>query len=397
MVSFEEALRLLLEKVPRLDVESCRLEEAGGRVLREKVVADRDFPAFDRVMMDGFGVRIADWQTGIREFRIMGSAPAGCPEAVLAGGPGACLEVMTGAPCPVGVDGIIPVEEVIGRTFQSVTFREDAEPVAGRFLHRRGSDAAAGTVLLESGRKLGAREIGVAASCGASVLAVSKIPRLAVVATGDELVAVGEFPAAHQIRQSNGHSMATALGRAGYPPATSTVMRDEISTAMPEMSRLLESHEWLVITGAVSMGGRDFVPQVLEDLGCVKIFHGIAQRPGKPAGCWIAPAGQVIVALPGNPVSALTGLHALVIPALKVASGELPPIGRRVAVDVGLKFPRMTRHLPVCIDAGGRVTSAPSGNSGDFIGLLASDGFVTLPPADAEDGSACGHLFTPWL
>jgi molybdopterin molybdotransferase len=372
--------------------------DATGRVLREKVAADRAVPAFDRVMMDGYALRFADWQAGHRSVRVSGSAPAGHAAVSLSAEIGSCVEVMTGAPCPSGADCIVPVEEVVGGDPGCVKFSKAAAPVAGRFIHRAGSDAAAGQILLESGVLLGSREIGVAASCGAAWLEVSRVPEIAVIATGDELVGVDEFPAPHQIRQSNAHSLAAALRLGGYPPRHVGVLNDEISAARPVIEELLAAHDWLVLTGAVSKGARDFVPALLADLGCREIFHGVAQRPGKPAGCWIGPGGQVVMALPGNPVSALTGLHAFVFPALAVASGLPRPSLRRVVMgDGAMPLSGFTRHLPVTLRADGRAEPAATGNSGDFIGLLNSDGFVTLPPRGEAHAISAAFPFTPWL
>ena len=397
MISFHEALELLLKCPPLIATERCRLEDASGRVLRENVAADRAVPAYDRVMMDGYALRIADWQAGHRSFRVTDYAPAGRAAVALSEEIGTCVEVMTGAPCPSGADGIVPVEEVGGGDPGCVKFAESADPVAGRFIHRAGSDAAAGQILLESGVLLGSREIGVAASCGAAWLEVSRVPKIAVVATGDELVGVDEFPAPHQIRQSNAHSLAAALKLGGYPPRHVGVLNDEISAARPVIVELLASHDWLILTGAVSKGARDFVPSLLADLGCLEIFHGVAQRPGKPAGCWIGPGGQVIMALPGNPVSALTGLHAFVFPALAVAAGLPRRSARRVVMDDrAMQLPGFTRHLPVTLRADGRAEPAVTGNSGDFIGLLNSDGFVTLPPRGEMSAISAAFPFTSW-
>jgi molybdopterin molybdotransferase len=242
---------------------------------------------------------------------------------------------------------------------------------------------------------LGSREIGVAASCGAAWIEVSKLPRIQILATGDELVAVDETPQAHQIRQSNASAIACALQRAGYQVAACARLRDELAESAEAMRSALEASDWLIITGAVSKGARDFVPALLDSLGCRGLFHGVAQRPGKPAGCWIGPARQVVMALPGNPVSALTGLHAFVLPALAVASGLPLPRPRRVIPAGRLDgLPGMTQHLPVKLGPDGRAEAAPTGNSGDFIGLLRSDGFVTLPP---RGEIAAAVPFTPWF
>jgi len=397
MVSFREALGLLMGEVKVLPTEKIRIENATGRVLRQPIIADRDFPAFDRVMMDGYALRYADWEKGTRHFKVTGHAPAGMPCVPMTDEPGTCVEVMTGAPCPTGADAIIPVEELAGVEGDGVRFHE-AEVEASRFIHRRGSDVTAGATVLEPGVLLGGREIGVAASCGAGWIEVSKLPRISVVATGDELVGVDETPEPHQIRQSNAYALSAGLSRAGFPPNHVGVVCDDEEMAVAAIAEWLATSDWVILTGAVSKGVRDFVPVVLSELGCRQLFHGVAQRPGKPAGCWIGPAGQIVMALPGNPVSAITGLHAFVLPVLRKASGLTDGNARNVVLDdraAGLE--KMTLHLPVSIRPDGRAEPAPTGNSGDFIGLLKSDGFVTLPPRGDSAGAPAAAPFTAWL
>lgn len=390
MIPFRKALDLLLENAPRLEAETCLLENASGRVLRREISADRAFPPFDRVMMDGYALRSAELGA-VRKFLVTGSAPAGSPRAYLTYDTAACLEVMTGAPLPDGADCIVPVERT-KREFDEITVDADFAPAAGLFIHREGSDAAENEVLLRAGIPLGSREIGVAASCGAAVLHVSKQPRIIILPTGDELVSIESSPAPHQIRQSNGHAIRSALLGAGYPSQLGETLRDD--GGADDLRAALDASDWLVLTGAVSKGARDFIPGALEKIGCRKLFHGVAQRPGKPAGCWIGPSGQMIVALPGNPVSALTGLHAFVLPALAAASGLTLP-GQRMVVSAEplTGLPGMTWHLPVLLGSDGRAQAAPTGNSGDFIGLLRSDGFVTLPPRGIFQTA---YPFTPW-
>lgn len=392
MTSFDEALELIIRHAPRLEAVACRLEQAHGRVLRQEIRADRDVPSFDRVMMDGYALRTGDLD-GNRCFHVAGSAPAGKPQGVLPAGTGICLEVMTGAPLPAGADCIVPVELTMDTGNGGISVSLDFEAQVGRFIHRAGSDAKAGDLLLDSAVLLGSREIGVAASCGAGVLEVSRLPRIAIHATGDELVAVNAIPEAHQIRQSNGHAIRAALSRAGFAADLRASLGDDADAE--DLRGSLEANDWLIFTGAVSKGARDFIPSMLDSLGCTRLFHGVAQRPGKPAGCWIGPGGQVVMALPGNPVSALTGLHAFVLPALALASGLALPKQRRVVPAERIAgLSGMTWHLPVTLGDDGRATPAPCGNSGDFIGLLRSDGFVTLPPLGGSDAA---FPFTPWL
>lgn len=391
MISFSEALNLLLEQLALVNTERIRIEDAAGRLLREEIRADRDFPPFDRVMMDGFAMRAADFSNS-RCFQVVACAPAGHAAVSLSDVPGSCVEVMTGAPLPLGADCIVPVEETT-RCENEMIVSENFDPLAGRFIHPVGSDAAKGDVLLHAGVLLGSREIGVAASCGAFELEVSKRPRITIIPTGDELVKVDALPAPHQIRQSNGHAIRAALQRAGYSSLLMEPLKDDANA--DDLRAALESSDWLILTGAVSKGARDFVPQLLDSLGCQKLFHSVAQRPGKPAGCWVGPSGQIVMALPGNPVSALTGLHAFVLPALAVALGLPQPKPRQIIPTQALSgLPGMTHHLPVKLCDDGRARPAPTGNSGDFIGLLSSDGFVTLPP-HREVSTALP--FTPWI
>ena len=391
MISFRAACDLLTAAVTVAKTEHVPLESAGGRVLRQEIHADRDFPPFDRVMMDGFAMRAVDFEEG-REFVLSGTAPAGRPAVELPSTALSCIEVMTGAPLPLGADCIVPVEET-SRDGERIRVSPNFEVVPRRYVHAAGSDARAGECLLKPGVLLGSREIGVAASCGAAMVEISQLPRIAILPTGDELVAVDVIPEAHQIRQSNGHAIRAALTLAGHTAELHATLEDEADAEA--LRGILENNDWLIITGAVSKGARDFVPALLDSLGCRCLFHGVAQRPGKPAGCWLGPAGQVVMALPGNPVSALTGLHAFVLPSLAVASGR--PLPRpRLAVPAGRLdgLPGMTQHLPVKLSDDGRAHAAPTGNSGDLIGLLRSDGFVTIPP---RGELAAAFPYTPWL
>jgi molybdopterin molybdotransferase len=394
MISFHEALDLLTENAPALSTERCRIEQAAGRVLREQIHADRDFPPFDRVMMDGYAIR-SDVLSKCRDFQIAGSAAAGQVTQVMPEQRECCVEVMTGAPLPHGADCVVPVEEVSFAAPNRIHVSASFECAAGKFIHRAGIDAQAGNVLIESGCLLGSKEIGVASACGMGWLEVSRRPVIRVFATGDELVPVDQVPAPHQIRQSNAHAIRGALHRGGYEVSQVGVIRDNIEEAEAILKQELGACDWLILTGAVSKGARDFIPMILGRLGSRKLFHGVLQRPGKPAGCWLGPDGQMIVALPGNPVSALVGLHALVLPALAKADGMTTPRKRRVAVAESVeRLDSMTLHLPVSLDDGGRALAEATHNSGDFIGLLRSDGFITLPPREVADTE---FSFTPWL
>lgn len=383
---------MLMEAMPDYGAESCALDGATGRVLREPLRVDRDLPPYDRVMMDGYAMRSIDLAMSDL-FRVKGCAFAGAAMMKLPAEPFACLEVMTGAPMPDGADLVIPVEFTSALADGAVRIEADCVRQPGLHVHRAGSDARIGDLALPSGQWMGAREIGVAASCGAAVLQVARHPRIMIQPTGDELVGIHNVPEVHQIRQSNGHALAAGLARAGFTSELKPVMRDDVEET--EFVSLLGGIDLAIFTGAVSKGKKDFLPRMLEGMGCECIFHGVAQRPGKPLGLWRTCDGALVIALPGNPVSALMGLHALIMPALRHAQGLRMPPPRMVALAEFYPGPTgLTRHLPVSWTVDGRVRVAPTGNSGDFMGLLRSDGWITIP----ADARAAGlYEFHEWL
>jgi molybdopterin molybdotransferase len=397
MLDFSAAKQRLLGEVTPLATQIVPLDLAAGRVLRVPLVADRMQPPFDRVMMDGFAMRVAN-QGGSLRYRVAGICHAGQPAAVLPIAPGSCMEVMTGAILPLGADCVVPIEQVARRDGDEILLSPDARLAAGVFIHKAGSDMEAGREVVAPGVLLGAREIGVAASLGYAMLEVASPPSIGIVATGDELVAVAARPLPHQIRQSNGHALAAALRLAGYPPDSVTQLGDDAQAAPEALRAIMDAHDWVVLTGAVSKGARDFIPQALARLGCRCVFHGVAQRPGKPMGCWIGPRGQVLIALPGNPVSAVTNLHVLALPALDHAAGRTGERSWPVLPDGLLPaHPGFTLHLPVRINRAGRAEAAATSNSGDFIGLLRSSGCVTIPPRPEHELQPLTLSYTPWL
>lgn len=392
MISYEEAKDILLGRVTTMQDEICGLSNASGRVLRQCVCADRDFPPYDRVMMDGYALRASDLAMS-EMFRVVDAAPAGAAMVVLPEQAFQCIEVMTGAVMPQGADLIVPVE-MTSRIGERMIQIDSRHPFSvGQHLHRKGSDALEGSVLLERGRVMGSREIGIAASCGMSVLTTARLPRIAIQPTGDELVDMDALPLAHQIRQSNGYALAAGLARCGYHSEVLPVMRDDVSADAFEA--IIDSSDFLIVAGAVSKGSRDFVPKMLDTAGCECLFHGVAQRPGKPLGVWLAPTGCMILALPGNPVSAMMGLFAMVIPAIEKSLGRISDRPAMVHLETAYRTPLgLTVHLPVKRLAGNLVKASASANSGDFIGLIQSDGWITVP---ADSAVQHEYEFHPWL
>ena len=369
---------------------SCALEAAAGKFLRQDITVDHDLPPFDRVMMDGLAVR----SSGCRRFLVQGVAPAGQPQIALPPAEDAAIEVMTGAVLPDGADAVLPCEWYDLHEGVAV-LHPGKKTRAGEFIHRQGSDHRAGDALLRSGVRLGPVEIGIAAACGCAEIQVAAPLRMAVFGTGDELVPVGKVPEAGQIRRSNTHALAAALQLAGHGPTATGCLRDDSEDLRQGLAAVLSENDLVVLTGGVSKGRWDLVPEILVSLGAASILHGIAQRPGKPMGVWQMPGGQVVLGLPGNPVSALVCLHRYVLPALSHWSGESTGTRTRRILRGGFtKPPGLTLFLPVREMSNGTVAPAPVANSGDFAGLAGSDGIVEVDESFAE-GEAAPYF--PWL
>lgn len=383
MITPEEAERLVAEAMSPWPSETCPLAEAHGRVLRERIRADRDIPPFDRVTLDGYALRAAALADGVRTFRVEAEQAAGFRPAILGPAPNACVEIMTGAVLPAGADCVVPYEGC-EREGDTVRIDAPADYPAGHAVHPRASDHAAGETIVPAGVRLTGREIAVAASCGCASLTVARRPTVAIVATGDELVEVADPAAGHQIRRSNEYALRAALAAAGYSHTERFFARDTPEDVERLTGHLIAEHDVVILTGGISRGKFDYVAAELEKQGVRKVVQGVAQRPGKPFWFGLSRWHTPVFALPGNPVSSYTCLHRYVLPAMDLASGLAA--GRRpmAALSEPFQFRRRSACLlPVSISSGPRAellaTPAPVNTSGDFSGLVKSDGFVELP------------------
>ena len=383
MLTPAEAEALIGQHLQCLPIESLPLAQCAGGVLRENIYAERDQPPFDRVAMDGIALASQAVATGRRAFRVQATQAAGEAPLTLAA-PDACIEVMTGAVLPAGCDSVVPVEEltVAGG---AAALGADVRVAPWQNVHRRGSDTRQGTLLVASGTRLRAPEVAIAASAGMARIRVSSQPMLAVVSTGNELVEPGEPVLAHQVRRSNAYAIVSALREHGFQRVADEHLQDDADELRERLRFHLETHDVLVLSGGVSMGRFDLVPQVLAELGVPAIFHKVGQRPGKPLWFGVAPSGAAVFGLPGNPVSTLVCLARYVLPALFASLGQSAPPAERLALGgpVSVNAP-LTHFLPVRIeqDDWGRpwAMPAPTNGSGDFTALAGTDGFVELPP-----------------
>jgi molybdopterin molybdotransferase len=390
----DAAIAAVLGQVPEQELP---LAACAGRVLRREVRAERDAPPFDRVAMDGIAFAAAAGAR--RSFRVAGVQAAGAPPLTLPSAD-ACIEVMTGAMLPLGCDTVVPVER-IEVADGIATLESGYAPAPWQHVHRRASDALAGDVLLVPGTRLGAPEIAIAASAGLARLAVSRLPRIAVISTGDELVEPGLPVLDHQIRRSNSHGLAAALALAGFTPASDRHLPDDEGELRRSLALELDRNDVLVLSGGVSAGRFDYVPAALAALGVQQVFHQVAQRPGRPLWFGTRAPGRLVFALPGNPVSVLVCLARYVIPALVALSGARAQAERKAALARPFEFKApLTCFLPVTLryDQDGRALAEPrpTGGSGDFISLAGTDGFVELPPGPAIHPAGLAVPFHRW-
>jgi molybdopterin molybdotransferase len=378
-----EADQLIGQHLQCLPIESLPLAQCAGAVLRENIYAERDQPPYDRVAMDGVALDSQTVTAGGRSFRIQATQAAGDAPLTLAAAAD-CIEVMTGAVLPAGCDSVVPVEKLSIERGHA-TLAPDVQVEPWQNVHRRGSDTRQGALLLSAGQRLRAPEIAIAASAGMARIRVASQPMLAVISTGNELVEPGEPVLAHQVRRSNAYAIVSALREHGFQRVADDHIRDDVEELRQRLRFHLETHDVLVLSGGVSMGRFDLVPQVLGELGVRTIFHKVAQRPGKPLWFGVAPSGAAVFGLPGNPVSTLVCLTRYVLPALRGSLGQNPRPAQRMALAAPVTVtPPLTCFVPVRLeqDDWGRdwAVPAPTNGSGDFTGLAGTEGFVELPP-----------------
>ena len=326
MISVEEALKLILEKVPTRPSELVPLEALTGRVLAEEISSDLDSPPHDKSMVDGYAVQRNDLAELPVTLGVLEEITAGeVPRSALQ--PGQATRIMTGAPVPRRADAVVMVEQTSTSSdadgIESVTIGEVQLPASGNIMPQ-GTSLRAGDVVLKPGRTIRPLEIGLLAEVGRHQVQVSEIPSVAVLSTGNELVDVNQSPQPGQIRNSNGPMLGALASRAGAKVVSLGIGRDRMEDLRQAISRGLQE-DVLVLSGGVSAGVLDLVPQVLQELEVEQVFHKVAIKPGKPLWFGVATTGQALVfGLPGNPVSSMVCFELFVRPALQALSGGEP-------------------------------------------------------------------------
>ncbi len=367
MISPVEAIELLKNITIPFRTEKMPLAKTLGMNIAEKIVADRDFPPFDRVMMDGIAVKDISAPT----WKIEGILFAGEPVKAIKKTDGA-LEIMTGATAPRGTEAIIKIEDLsIEKKIASYIGKTPLEK--GQFIHLQGADAAAGSVLVKKRTKIGPVEIAIAATVGKAHIEVESKPHVHIFSTGDEIVGLHETPADHQIRSSNVMMLKSVLLSKGFK-ANSSHLADSAEKIKSSVDKALESNDIILLSGGVSAGKKDLIPGVLAEAGFETVFHKISQKPGRPLLVATRPDGKVVFAFPGNPISTLTCFWVYFLPWV---SGEWTEYQVKE-----IKFlPKPSAELDQWIPVENGEVLAHNG-SGDLINWSRADGLVWQKAGD---------------
>ncbi|QWV99059.1 molybdopterin molybdotransferase MoeA [Geomonas nitrogeniifigens] len=378
MISIEEAQRIILEQVAPLETEKVTVFHALNRITPQDHIAPWDIPAADNSAMDGF----AFLHAGVREnrLRVCGFLPAGEVRSEPVP-PGEAVRIMTGAPIPPGCDTVVPIEDV----------EEDGEWIVlrgkvkgGDHVRQRGEDITRGDVVIPAGSLLRPQEIGMLSAMGSTSLAVHRRARVAILATGDELLEPGATPEPGKLINSNSYSLAAQVLDAGGDPVLLGIARDTLEATCDKIRAGLNA-DFLVITGGVSVGDRDFVKAAIEELGGSVSFWKVNMKPGKPLA-FATLQGKPVFALPGNPVAAMVSFELFVRPTLLKAMGHervfRPVVQAELKESTANKGNRPHLVRGIVSRHNGRYLVSTTGNqsSGRLSSLILGNGLMKLAP-----------------
>lgn len=381
MISFVDARELIVQEAVLPGTASLPLASALHRVLAQDIIADRDYPPFNRAAMDGYALRFQEYNNGIRTFKIVETIFAGSAPQLPAA-PGECFKIMTGAAVPAAMDLVIRVED----TDAADGFVSIKEINAKPFQHiaAQGEDLKQQDTVLKAPFRCNAATLSVLAAMGVSYPLLYNLPRVTLITTGNEVVATDIVPSPLQIRNSNAAMLIALLEKQKIKPDAVLHLPDDPAMLEPVLRESLYSD--IVITcGGVSAGDADFIPATWEKLGVKKIFHKVAIKPGKPIWCGKSGEGTMVFGLPGNPFSCLVTFK-LFVEAYMLACYGLPPEGFRSTHFNGNRQKRsgLDEFFPVKFSNDGfTVEPLPYRGSGDIIAALYADALVWHPAAES--------------
>jgi molybdopterin molybdotransferase len=384
MISVAEAIQIVRQQTRPLPPESVKLEHVLNRVLAQDIIADSDLPPFDRAQMDGYAVRAEETNAAPVRLRIAGESAAGrgwhhqLKE-------GEAVRIMTGAPVPAGADSVQQVE--LTHELKDGTVVELLESVElGKSIVKRGAEVQAGETVLQSGTSINAAMMAVLAAFGYAEVEVAQRPRVGVLATGTELVAVNQKPGQDQIRDSNNYSIGAYAQLAGALVERLPLARDETSVLTNQIGQAAEKCDVIVTSGGVSMGVYDVTKAALHELGAEIFFERVALRPGKPTVFARLPNGTLIFGLPGNPVSVAVTFNLFARTALLAMQGASEPALKHesalLARSVKGNVDRAS-YLPAQLTTNddGEMIAFPLkwGGSSDFVAFALTTALVIVP------------------
>ena len=400
MITVHEADQIIVGNTKPFSSILRPLGDCYGAVLREDIIADRDQPPFDKALIDGIAINYLVWQNGKTTLKIEGTQAAGQPPRRLKDKAHGCIKIMTGAVIPVDCDCLVPVE-MLASSHGQMTVSGAMNLKPGQYIRRQGAGCKKGTLVLKTGMQLLPPHIATAASVGRSKLKVSYPPKVAIISNGDELVDIDKKPIkSFQIRKSNSYALDAILRQIDLCETQIFHFPDNKKALERGLKKVLKQFDILVLSGGVSMGEFDYIPQVLEGLKVKVLFHKVTQRPGKPFWFGKNNKEKVVFALPGNPVSTQVGAYRYVVPYLKRAAGlsvEFP----YVTLDCDFSSPTdFTYFLPVKIryNNDGNVSANPveTGGSGDYATLTGADGFIELAANQKQFAKGQAFPFYSW-
>ena len=384
MISVAEAIQIVRAQTRTLSSELVALENARGRFLAQDIVADSDLPPFDRSQMDGYALRVNDVESVPAKLRIVGESAAGRGwhnELKV----GEAVRIMTGAPVPAGADSVQQLE--LTREIENGAQVEILEAVAlGRSIVKRGSEIEAGATVLNAGEQITAATMAVLASFGCAEVKVGRQPKVAVLATGSELVAVNQKPGKDQIRDSNNFTIAAYAQLAGAVVERLPLAGDDTDLLKRQIAEAAQRSDIVITSGGVSVGVYDFTKPALRELGAEFFFERVALRPGKPTVFARLPNGTLFLGLPGNPVSVSVTFNLFARTALLAMQGandpEPSPDWAVLARNVKGAVERES-YLPAQLDTSeeGNLTVTPLkwGGSSDFVGFVRATSLIIVP------------------
>ena len=396
MISVIQALQTVLNSAQDLGFEEIPFLKSVGRILKEAIFADRDFPPFNRVSMDGIVIDYNSFKNGQKSFRIEGIQAAGSAQIALKDSKN-CIEVMTGAVAPKNANTVVRYEDV---TIENGIATLNIDGISeGQNIHTKGKDGKSGDLLIQKNTIISAAEIGVLATVGKAFVKVARQPRVMIVSTGDELIGVAEIPLTHQIRRSNVFTLVSLLERLHVSSETSHI-KDNKAILKSKIATYLKEYDVLLFSGAVSKGKYDFLPEVFEELIVEKLFHKVAQRPGKPFWFGREKAivkndvssnnhqnNTIVFGFPGNPISTFVNCLAYFYPWYYKSVGlEVKEETAILAKDINFK-PNLAYFLQVKLEnKKGQLMAFPilGNGSGDLASLVHTDAFIQLPDNKSE-------------